>query len=588
MPELDEDARLDALRKLNLLDTAPSESFDRITRMASQIFNLPIAAVSLTDHDRQWFKSRVGVPHDSIPRKNAPCAEVAETRELLVIPDLAANPCYADSHLAQNGVAFYAGAPLVTRDGLGLGALCVLGTEPRTVSAAEAAALTDLAAMVMSQIELQHAFGRVDPVSGLPNRNQFMDDLEDMGRDHGGQRRLAVLVDLAENTQLSNYARVLGPSSVDKMVREASLRLTRTLGPGRTGYHVSATQFAYLAPVGAVESEYVPLLRSTMAKVGLESTTQFLMTVVAGVAPMVFGDIAQTDLLRALQSAVEEARSTSLTVGLYNPQADAAHTRRFTLLQDFEAALGADDQLRLVFQPRIDLATRQCVGSEALLRWRHPTLGAISPGEFVPVIEPSSHTHAMTDWVIRKAVRQIQDWQAVGIDLQLSVNVSASNLEDPGFVQRVLAVVAEHGLEPDRLELEVTESAVMKDAENALDRLSMLAAAGIKLSIDDFGTGYSSLAYLQKLPVHVVKIDQSFVKDIEEGEREQSLVRSMITLSHELGYRVVGEGVETAAAADLLAEMGCEEAQGYFFARPMEASDFAAWTASFRRGALAA
>lgn len=177
MSDRDEDARLGALRQLNLLDTGPSESFDRITRMASQIFGLPISAVSLTDRDRQWFKSRVGVEHRSIPRDKAPCAQVAESARPVLIPDLLADEVYANSVLADQGVRFYAGAPLVTREGFGLGALCVLGTEPRTASDAEMAALGDLAEMVMSQIELQHAFGRIDPLSGLPNRTQFLDDL---------------------------------------------------------------------------------------------------------------------------------------------------------------------------------------------------------------------------------------------------------------------------------------------------------------------------------------------------------------------------------------------------------------------------
>ncbi|RYE95593.1 MAG: GAF domain-containing protein, partial [Oxalobacteraceae bacterium] len=177
---------MDALHQLKLLDTPASESFDRITRMASQIFGLPIAAVSLTDHDRQWFKSRVGVDHCSIPRAGAPCAEVAETTQLLVIEDFLEDSDYAESPLGRAGNRFYAGAPLVTNDGYGLGALCVLGTEPRRASSAELAALTDLAAMVMAQIELQHAFGRIDPVSGMPTRNQFREDLIDLARDHAG------------------------------------------------------------------------------------------------------------------------------------------------------------------------------------------------------------------------------------------------------------------------------------------------------------------------------------------------------------------------------------------------------------------
>ena len=218
-----EDARLDALAQLKLLDTPPSESFDRITRMASQIFGLPVAAVSLTDRDRQWFKSRVGIDHCSIPRDKAPCAAVAESTVPLVVEDLLADPHYADSVLARAGTRFYAGAPLITSDGYGLGALCVLGTVPRQVSPAELAGLVDLAAMVMAQIELQHAFGRIDPISGLPTRNQFRDDLTDLARDRGGEPRFAVVVDLARDDQISRIARAMGGARVDEMIREADV-----------------------------------------------------------------------------------------------------------------------------------------------------------------------------------------------------------------------------------------------------------------------------------------------------------------------------------------------------------------------------
>ncbi|RYE99277.1 MAG: GAF domain-containing protein, partial [Oxalobacteraceae bacterium] len=241
MRDYQEEARLDALYQLKLLDTSASESFDRITRMASQIFGLPVAAVSLTDRDRQWFKSRVGIDHFSIPRDKAPCSEVAETTQALVVEDLLANPCYADSVLSRAGTRFYAGAPLITSDGYGLGALCVLGTEPRQVAPSELAALVDLAAMVMAQIELQHAFGRIDPVSGMPTRNQFRDDLIDLARDYPGERRFAVVVDLARDDQISKITRALGGARVDELIREAAQALRSALGSDRTAYHVGAT-----------------------------------------------------------------------------------------------------------------------------------------------------------------------------------------------------------------------------------------------------------------------------------------------------------------------------------------------------------
>lgn len=579
MAGLYEEARLDALHKLNLLDTSPSESFDRITRMASQIFGLPISAVSLTDSDRQWFKSRFGVDHNSIPREKAPCARVAESADVVLIPDLLADDFYKSSILADQGVRFYAGAPLVTRDGFGLGALCVLGTEPRTATSAEMTALNDLAQMVMSQIELQHAFGRIDPLSGLPNRTQFLDDLEDLGKDNPGRPRLAVLLDLAPAEQLNSGFRVMGSAYVDDMVREAALALRSILGPGRTAYHVAATQFAFLASPGA-DADVVAYLSEAglmLEQFRATSNARFVIAATIGVAPFVTGETPPRDVLRTAHSAALDARATEAAVSIYSSSNDGAHRRRFGLLNDFGAALDQPGQLRLVFQPRLDLATRACVGAEALLRWSHPLLGEVSPGEFIPIVEQTSLAGPTTNWVLDTGLEQLGIWCAANMGIQLSINICAANLDEKDFAQRVQRHLLKHRVPPGMLELEVTESGVMADSGQAISQLATLKAAGVRLAIDDFGTGYSSLAYLQRLPAQVVKIDQSFVRGLANGEREQTLVRSMVSLSHDLGYRVVAEGIETAEAAEMLAGMGCDEGQGYFFARPMELAEFEQW-----------
>lgn len=272
-----EDKRLAALHQLGLLDTAPTEAFDRITRMAGQLFGLPLAAVSLTDTDRQWFKSRVGIEHPSIPRGKAPCAQVAESSRSLTVPDLLLDPHYCNSPLAGAGIRFYAGAPLTTREGFCLGSMCVLGLEPRQVSEIEMASLHDLAAMVMSQIELQHAFGRVDPLSGLPNHTQFIEDLEDLVADRPLlERRLAVLVDVANPPQLSNVMRVIGSSFLDDMIQEAALAIRSAIGPTRKAYHVAPTQFAFLSPPGVEEESYVAFLANAMAVFRSSASSRFV------------------------------------------------------------------------------------------------------------------------------------------------------------------------------------------------------------------------------------------------------------------------------------------------------------------------
>jgi EAL domain-containing protein (putative c-di-GMP-specific phosphodiesterase class I)/GGDEF domain-containing protein len=543
--------------------------------MASQIFGMPIAAISLTDRDRQWFKSRVGVDHWSIPRERAPCGEAAETRDFVLIPDLLADDCYANSILAASGVRFYAGAPLVTREGHGLGALCVLDTVPREISDEQIHALRDLAAMVMAQIELQHAFGRIEPASGLPNRIQLLDDLDDLARDRPGSERLAVLIDLAR------------PEQLHQMVRQAASLIRAAAGRTQV-YHVASTQFALIPPEGTDEVGLLQLFRERLSATRSEANARLISSMVIGIAPFVPGEVEAADILRSAYGAALDARAQKIPFSVYSAANDEVHSRRFRLLQDFEAVLADPDQLRLVVQPRIDLTSGRCIGAEALIRWQHPMLGAVSPLEFIPLVEHSQLVRALTSWVLDNALAQLGGWRRAGIDLQLSINIFAGNLEEPDFATQVQLRLLKHGVRPEMLELEITESAAIADTGESVAQLATLAEAGVKVAIDDFGTGYSSLAYLQSLPADVVKIDQSFVKNIADDARAAALVRSMIELSRGLGYRVVAEGVESAAVRDLIAGMGCDEAQGFFFARPMEMAEIGKWLSGNRPAASSA
>jgi EAL domain-containing protein (putative c-di-GMP-specific phosphodiesterase class I) len=278
-----------------------------------------------------------------------------------------------------------------------------------------------------------------------------------------------------------------------------------------------------------------------------------------------------------MYSAAHDAVEGAHRVRVFSAEQNAVFMRRFRIANEFGAALEDDSQLRLVFQPKIELATGRCIGAEALLRWRHPVLGEISPGEFIPVIEQSSLARATTRWVLERALRQLSAWQRAGLAMPLAVNVSAVNLLEPDFCDHVLARLRAHGLAPGALAIEITESALMSNRTLAAATLEGLAAAGVQLAIDDFGTGYSSLAYLQSVPAKVVKIDQSFIRELDTDQRKRALVATMIKLSHDLGQVVVAEGVETAPVAHFLASAGCDQVQGYLYARPLAPQQFKAW-----------
>lgn len=579
-----EQERLYALHQLNLLDTPPSESFDRLTRMASQLFDLPVAAVSLTDENRQWFKSRVGVEHCEIPRDKAPCAQVSDSSQVLVIPDLLKSSSYRDSPLARSGIRFYAGAPLITRDGHTLGAMCVLGHAPRTVTEQEQATLRDLAAMVMAQIELQHAFGRVDPLTGLSNRNQLSEDLLDLERDDPGAHRAVLFTEVVDAVELSSLQRTMGPAFLDELIRVSARCLQYALGTQVPLYHLGGCQFAHLTELAAEPTLIAEALRLRRALMMHESASAVpvLLRPAVGIAPFRLGESTIDEILRSAHGACLDARLAETGAGLFSVALDDCFQRRFTLLTDIRHALSADDQFHLVFQPRVSQASGECLGAEALLRWCHPTLGDISPVEFIPLVESTSMIRPLTDWVIRHAIRQAAAWHRQGLVLRLSINVSATNLEEDDFAERLLKEMAHAKLASDAIELELTESALLGQGKAAASQLETIIAAGIRIAIDDFGTGYSSLSYLHEIPAHVVKIDRCFIRELDEGTRTETLVRSMISMAHELGYSVVAEGVENAAAHRCLGRLGCDEIQGYFIAKPMRADVFEAWLMNYQ------
>ncbi len=238
-----------------------------------------------------------------------------------------------------------------------------------------------------------------------------------------------------------------------------------------------------------------------------------------------------------------------------------------------------------MYQPRVHVRTGVCVSAEALLRWQHPTLGNISPGEFIPLVEQTALAQPVTRWVLNNALRQVSRWRRSGTDIRVSINISARNLEEPNFASDLSTMLREHGVSTNEIELEFTESALIRNRSRVIAQLEVIRATGIELAIDDFGTGYSSFSYLNKLPATTMKIDQSFIRTLEQSSVEEKLVRSMITMAHDIGYRAVAEGVETAEVYRMLAEAGCDEVQSYFISRPLAPGLFESWLKE-RRDAL--
>jgi diguanylate cyclase (GGDEF)-like protein len=290
------------------------------------------------------------------------------------------------------------------------------------------------------------------------------------------------------------------------------------------------------------------------------------------------------DLLRHADVAMCAAKQNGSEVVAFDPMLDTSDPARLSLLADLRMAIARPGQIVVHYQPQADLATGRITGAEALVRWQHPVHGLIPPNVFIPLAERTGIIRPLTWCILRKALDQIQEWAANGLSMRVSVNISPRCLLEAGFADGVSRLLDESGVPMESLQLELTETAIMTDPERAMAVLRELAGHGTRLSIDDFGTGYSSLAYLKDLPVSEMKIDQTFITDMESDDGNFAIVRSCLELARNLDLSVVAEGVETREVWDHLTEMGCPTAQGYYLSRPLAPPAFAAWMANRRFG----
>jgi EAL domain-containing protein (putative c-di-GMP-specific phosphodiesterase class I) len=289
------------------------------------------------------------------------------------------------------------------------------------------------------------------------------------------------------------------------------------------------------------------------------------------------GDSA-AELLQRASIARQDAVQMPGRLQVYEDGRDLAHQRQISLIRDLRQA-ARNGELMLHYQPKLDIRNGRVRQAEALLRWQHPQFGNVSPAEFIVLAERTGSIQILTNWVIEESMRQLAEWARRGLHVQLSVNISADDLLGGDLPDRVSDLLKLYRVPAEQLIFEITESAVMREPEQSLKVLNRLRECGISLSVDDFGTGYSSLAHLKRLPVQELKIDQSFVRNLDETSEDAVIVRSTIEMSHNLGLKVVAEGVEYEHSLRLLERWHCDTAQGYLISRPLNAVAFEAWIA---------
>ena len=580
-------ARLAALRELDLLSSPPQENLNHISRVASRLLRVPISALSLISWDRQITAGHAdGVDGDEglidTPLSHSFCQHVVRAGRSFAVEDARRDDLVKDNlAIRDSNIVAYAGVPIRLAGGQCVGALCACDVTPRRWTESDLAALRDLAAVAVDVLELHRLRrdgGMRDALTGLPRRALFAERVRSLieTEDPIGERTTVVAVDLMA-FRLFNEA--WGHDAGDKILTEVAERLSDTVGTSDLVCRLAGDEFLVAQRGLETADALIGRLRQMLLAppIRIDGVEQSVAAIFAGVTAR-----QGVDADELIDDAIATLSSIKATAAQSAAPTAAPALRRLQLRNGIQ---GAERRGELVvhYQPLLDLQTGRVHSFEALLRWTHPELGSVSPLEFIPVAESTGAIVPIGEWVLRTACADLARWRKMpGHEgVTLAVNVAPEQVRLPSFDAAVGAALDGAGLPASALALEITERTILED--QPLERLSIAAlqARGVDLHLDDFGTGYSSLGYLTHVPLDAIKIDRMFVARLGVDERATALVSGIIALAHSLRLKTVGEGIETAAQAAMLATMGCDFGQGFLYAEPCSEAGVAELLASF-------
>lgn len=492
-----------------------------------------------------------------------------------------------DQLLVELNAEGYICTPLFSRDGETLGFIVVLDSKPLKRLEQFEDILSIFAGRAAAELERMRAETQIrrmayqDSLTGLGNRTALQARLEQIQRESDDPNAM-LLIDLDHFKTIND---ALGHTVGDEVLCAVARRLSGTANARRYVARLGGDEFGVLlqdlpqdeAEAAAAAEAAAREISRSLTHLVLDGERVFNVGISIGVALFKRGTFTASDILRHADMALYQAKKRGRgNIQFFVPELQAAADERLHLEHGLRNAL-ENRELELYFQPQVT-AAGEGFGAEALLRWRHPELGLVAPTTFIPIAEESGLIHPMGKWVLRTTCERLAAWSRAGTPFSghLSMNLSPWQLTRPDFVQQVLAVTTEAGIDPRRLVLEVTESALMYDLEDTIKKLADLRAAGFRISLDDFGTGYSSLAYLKDLPLDILKIDKTFIDELSAGQKHPT-IDAIMTLGRNMGLRVIAEGVESTTQRDLLIASGCTGFQGYFFFHPMPEEAFVNW-----------
>jgi diguanylate cyclase (GGDEF)-like protein len=431
--------------------------------------------------------------------------------------------------------------------------------------------------LAIANAELTHQ-ALHDALTDIPNRTLLYERLQQAIIVAKRERKSVALM-MMDLDRFKEINDTMGHHSGDLVLQAVASRLRSTLRQSDTVARLGGDEFAMVLPgIGGKDSAILAaqkILNAVQMPISLEGRN---LDIGASLGIVLYPDQGEETglLLQRADVAMYAAKRNKSGYAYYDAEADRYSMDRLALQGELRHAI-KHGELLLYYQPKIDFSSGRIGGLEALVRWQHPRHGLMFPDDFIPLAERTGLIKPLTEWVTQEALRQCCVWQSDGLPLTIAVNISASNLQDPQFPESVAAALARTGARPEWLELEITETAIMKEPAVAIAAIGKLSHMGVQLAIDDFGTGYSSMAYLKKLLVAKIKIDKSFVMDMNTNRNDAVIVRSLIGLGHNLGLSVVAEGVESAEVWDELKVLGCDSAQGYSMSRPIPPDKLDDW-----------
>jgi diguanylate cyclase (GGDEF)-like protein len=578
----DESTRLAVLSDYNILDTLPDPQTDIFVRLAADLCDTPISLVSLVDKDRQWFKAAFGLDATETARDFSFCAHAILTpSEVMVVEDATLDPRFTDNALVTDEprIRFYAGVPILSPEGYPLGTLCVIDSKPRKLDLAARRRLQQLAVGAAAVLDLHRSAGRLqhsathDLLTGLANRALFESVWQTAVQQAtmGGAACAILCLDLDRFKRIND---MFGHAGGDTVLRAAANRLRGAIRHADIAARLGGDEFAVLlvgaSDPAAVQQAASLIIQAFAAPLDIDGEPVSVRTSI-GFAMVPNDGLDAGTVMRLADAALYRAKAAGRGTAVWSQDPlNGALGPVDDILSDLQKAT-EDASFTLNWQPYFDLRSGQPCGQEALIRWDRPGHGPMPPDSFIRIAETSGLVLKIDAWILETACDEARYWPE---QQSLSVNISPAMFCSDDFVLKVAHILANTGLAPGRLIIEITERMALDQYYATADRFQALHDLGVRIALDDFGSGHAALGYLQKFDFDRVKLDRSLVGNINHAPRSRLALAGMIHLARSMGMLVCAEGIETKAQLDFLIDSQCDLAQGFFLGRPTARPEF--------------